>query len=80
VRDRERTIHRLDEERLRVARTRGAGGRVSRVPDRVLSFERRETLGREHLADEPDVFVQPRHRAVGDGDACGLLSAVLQGE
>ena len=50
------------------------------MADRVVAGERRQRLGREHVGDESRLLVDARPLAVADGDAGGLLTAMLQGE
>ena len=80
VGQRERAVHRLDEERLDVALGVRPGRRVAGVADRVVADERRERLGREHVGDESGLLVDPGPAAVAHGDAGRLLAAVLQRE
>ena len=65
-------------ERLRVLPRVPAGGRVARVADRVLAAQARERAFVEHLRHEPEVAQRGEAAAFADGDACGLLPAMLQ--
>ena len=80
VGQRERAVHRLDEERLDVALGVRAGGRVAGVADRVVADERRQHLGREDVGDEPGLLVDTDPTAVAHRDPGRLLAAVLQRE
>ena len=76
----QRAVHRLDEERLDVALVRRPGRRVPGVADRVVAGQRLQRLVGEDVRHEPGLLVDPGPVAVADGDAGGLLAAVLQGE
>ena len=80
MRQGERAVHRLDEERLDVALGVRPGGRVPGVADGVVADERGERLGREHVGDEAGLLVDPGAPTVADGDAGRLLAPVLQSE
>ena len=67
-------------EGLRVRPVRAAGRRVARVADRDLAGQRGELLLVEHLRDEPHLAERRDAAAVGDRDARGLLTAVLERE
>ena len=49
------------------------------MPDRDVTFHRSERLFVEYLADQTQILEHDHLRAVGDGDTCGFLAAVLQG-
>ena len=80
VGERQRTVHRLDEERLEVALGVRSGRAVPGVADGVVPGERRHRLAGEDVGDEPGVLVHPRPMPVADGDAGPLLPTVLQRE
>ncbi len=67
-------------EGLGVAHLAGAGGGVAHVAYGQLPGQRLQDRLLEHLGDEPHVLVDDEPGAVGDGDAGGLLPAMLQGE
>ena len=56
------------------------GRRVAGVADGVVAGERLQRLVGEDVGHEPGLLVHPGPVAVADGDAGGLLAAVLQGE
>ena len=56
-----------------------AGRRVAAVPDGEVPAQRRQRPLVEDLGDQPHVLVDEDRAAVGGGDACRLLPAVLQG-
>ena len=66
------------EHRLGVLPGGGAGGGVAAVPDRDVALHRGQRLLVEYLADQAEILEHQHLRAVGDGDAGGLLAAVLQ--
>ena len=68
------------DDRLCVRPVRRAGRRVARVADRDLALEAAQVLLVEDLGDEAHVAQDGQAAAVGDGDARGLLPAVLEGE
>jgi hypothetical protein len=49
------------------------------VADGEMALQRRQHLLVEDLAYQPEVFEDDHPAPVGHGDACGLLTAVLQG-
>ena len=65
------------DQRLRVRPFVGAGRRVARVADRHLAGERLELLLVEGMRDEAHLPQDREMPAVGDGDPCGFLAAVL---
>ena len=67
------------EHRLGVLPGGGAGGGVAAVPDRDVALHGGQRLLVEDLADQPEILEHQHLRAVGDGDACGFLAAVLKG-
>ena len=79
VGDAERSVHRLDHIGLDVAVGVGAGGRVAGVADGHTAGERTQHVGVEDLVDQTLTLVQPDGPAVGDGDARGFLTTVLEG-
>ena len=68
------------DDRLRVRPVRRAGRRVARVADRDLTLEPAQVLLVEDLGDEAHVAQDGETPVVGDGDACGLLPAMLERE
>ena len=68
------------DERLRVPPLRRAGRRVTRVADGEVAAQAAELLLVEDLRHEPHVAQRRQPPVVGDGDARGLLAAVLQRE
>ena len=57
----------------------GAGLGIERILGQVRQ-ERRQGLGGEHVADQPQAFTAFNVLAVGDGYAGGFLAAMLQAE
>ena len=80
VGERQRAVHRLDEERLDVALVRRTGRRVAGVADRVVAGQRLHRLVGEDVRHQPGLLVDAGAVPVADGDAGRLLAAVLQGE
>ena len=66
------------QQRLRVRPRVSARGRVARVGDRQISMEARQAALVEHLRNEAEIANRRQPSAVADGDACRLLSPVLQ--
>ena len=48
------------------------------MADRDVALHRAQRLLVEDLADQPEILEHQHLGAVGDGDACGFLAAVLQ--
>src|SRR5438105_384070 len=67
-------------EWLRVPPLRRPGRRVARVPDRELAAQSSQLLLVEDLRDEAHVAQRSHAALIGDRDACGFLTAVLQRE
>ena len=80
VGERQRAVHRLDEERLDVALVRRTGRRVAGVADGVVAGQRLQRLVGEDVRHQAGLLVDAGAVPVADGDAGGLLAAVLQGE
>ena len=80
VGERQRAVHRLDEERLDVALVVPAGGGVAGVADRVVADERSQRLAGEHVRHQAGLLVHPHPAPVAHRHAGGFLAAVLQRE
>ena len=48
------------------------------MPDAHMAFERRQGLGGEHVADQPQAFTAFDALAIGNGHAGGFLAAMLE--
>ena len=67
------------EHRLGVLPGGLAAGGVPAVPDGDVALHRGQRLLVEDLADQTEILEHQHLRSVGDGDARGLLAAMLQG-
>ena len=73
-----RAVGAVDEEGLGVLDAAGAGGGVAGVADGGEALEMQKVFLLEDLRDEAHVLVDDDALAVGCGDACALLTSMLQ--
>ena len=71
-------VRRVHVERLRFVHAFGTGGGIAAVGDAHAPFQHAHRLGVEHVPHQSVVLVHAQARAVGGGDAGGVLSAVLE--
>ena len=69
----------LHDNRLRIALAAISGRGVSRMADRVAAFEAFEDVFGEHIGNIAHRLVREYLVAVRRGNACALLSPMLQG-
>ena len=80
VRDRHLAAHAVDHEGLRVFDRAGAGGGITRVPDRACPFQFGQFFLTKYLRHKTHVLVLEKCRAgpVAGDDSRALLAAMLQ--
>ncbi len=78
VAERNLSVIAVDQDRLRIRQLALASGRVPDMADRGSPRQMRERLAVEHVGDVTHRTRDTHLRAVGSGNACALLAAVLQ--